>query len=330
MSNGIADLKILFLFTIVAVPVLIFSILNESSVGLLVGVPLLFVISGYAILATIVPTAGPRTHGSGGSAVQISGLEWWTLAVAIGLLVVPAIAIVLVMIPVAFGAVGLVGLLGFVSGVALLIAAVRRSRLSNADQYRSEPHYWYVGLSDLFRTNSSKDVVLSGVLIVTFLLLLSSGFYAMNVDHQNSNYTELYILSGNETGELVASEYRTEIEPNEELEFAIGVSNHEGEAENYTVVVQEQQIENDNVTERTELRRIEYRLSDGATGYGERTIEPMTNEGQIRISFLLFLSNDDIPNNPTKEDAYRYTYVSTEIQPNDDEAEENSTIRVRS
>jgi len=81
-------------------------------------------------------------------------------------------------------------------------------------------------------------------------------------------YTELALYSEDEDGELVAGALPSEVEPGESIPLTVSIENQEGDQQRYTVVVQEQVIEDGEVVERTELRRIDATVSDGATASG--------------------------------------------------------------
>jgi len=102
-------------------------------------------------------------------------------------------------------------------------------------------------------------------------------------------YTELALYSEDEDGELVAGALPSEVEPGESIPLTVSIENQEGDQQRYTVVVQEQVIEDGEVVERTELRRIDATVSDGATASGERSVTPTAGPGEtVRISMLLY------------------------------------------
>ncbi len=115
-------------------------------------------------------------------------------------------------------------------------------------------------------------------LLVAFLLPVAAG-----------GFTELALYSEDEDGEVVAGVLPDEIEPGESIPLTIAIENQEGAERDYTAVVQEQTLEDGTVVDRTELRRIDATVSDGATGSGERTITPTAAAGEtVRISVLLY------------------------------------------
>ena len=319
MSNATSDLKILAVLTLGSALTIGSGAVSGTPFAFLAGVPLLLVAPGYAILAAFVPEAGPNSAGTD-SPMPISGLEWWLLSLVLSLLVVPAVAITIVALPIVFGPATLAGALGSVTVGALALAAKRRRTLPADRRYRSNPTSWFAGWGRAFRTDSVSDAMLSVALVVAISLALASGFYAIGADQQDGAYTELYVLSENESGDSLASEFPDEIEAGESFDLTVAVGNEEGEPKEYTVIVQEQRLEDDRVIERTELDRIDYQLADEETGYDDRTIEPSADEGMVRITLLLFPTDDgEVPDSPSESNAYRYAYVWTDVQPTDGE-----------
>lgn len=321
--RAVADLALLSAVTVVSLIVLATG-QSGSALSVLVGTPLLLVIPGYAILSAAFPMAGPSAGhlnpaGDNDSPWRPSIVEWWTLTIAISLLTVPIVAIILIASPIQFGRIAVIVSLGLVCAVTLTIAAVRRLRFSLPRQTDSDHESYAARITGLFGTNSASDFVLSVALVSAIVLLIVSGAYAFDADHGDSTYTELYLVTENESGEYVASGYPESVEAGESLLISAAVGNHEDRSMEYSLVIQEQRVVDEEVVERTELQRIDYQLSDGETGYGDHSITPERNEGTVRIAYLLFPTDtSDVPDIPTENDAYRYAYFWTEVIPPND------------
>ncbi|AGB15253.1 putative membrane protein [Halovivax ruber XH-70] len=312
MSDQIADLKLLAALTVVAVVVIVSGVGSGTPVSVLIAIPLLLFVPGYAVLAALLPSS-ERTVSP--LMTRIFRLEWWLLSVSLSLVVVSIVAILVVLAPLEFGPVAVASLLGIVSGVAMVVAARRRKRVHVGDRHESDSSL-VAPIRGAFRTNSRVDVVLSVALFASLLLLAASGFYALSVEPHQSDYTELYVLAENDTAEYVVGGYPTEIESGEELTLSVGVENHEGAAQEYTVIAQEQRLDGGDVAERSELDRFSFRLQDGETDVTAHTVEPSTEDGSVEIVYLLFRTDaDDIPATPTEADAYRRAFVGLEVRP---------------
>ncbi len=319
MRSDTSDLKLIAFFTLFSSVVIGSGAVAGSALAVAIGAPLLLVIPGCAILSALFPRAVVRDR-TGPNNVsrpdRFSTVEWWTLSVGISVMVVPVVALILMAAPVGFGSAELATGLGLVSGGALLVAAGRRRRGPERERFDPEPVDHLRGVRRLFRTDTSTDLVLSVGLAVVLIALLGAGFYAMDGDHRDAEYTELYLVTENDEGEYIASDYPESVEAGTSIPIVAAVGNHENRAMEYTVVIQEQRVVGGEVVERTELRRIDYQLADGQTGYGDRPITPEADEGTVRITYLLFQTNDgEVPDEPTIENADRYVYFWTDVYP---------------
>lgn len=331
-SHSSADLALLAAVTVLATVPLTTGVFADSPLRVLLGLPLLVVIPGYAILSVCVPSGGPFSGSQPRSAGEepdprprwFSGLEWWALSIAISLLVVSAAAAVLIALPVAYGTASMGGLLALASGTALVIGALRRGRLPPDQGYNPGLREWKSRLSNAAETGTGVDVVLNLGLIVAVFLLLGSGVYAMTAVPQGPAHTELSLLTENESGEYVASGYPSTVEPGESIPIVLGVGNHEGQEMEYTLVVQEQRFEDGEVIERNRLRSIDVTVSDSATARDERNVTPIAEPGEtVRITVLLY--DGDVPETPTTDNAYRHAYFWTTISEPADDAGDDTT-----
>ncbi|MFC4541751.1 DUF1616 domain-containing protein, partial [Halosolutus amylolyticus] len=246
MADTTADLRLLAAVTLLATLLLTTGVADDSVLRIVIGVPFLVLVPGYAILAACVPSAGPRVDTNArpdgvNSRLRrrLSGLEWWAISIAISLLVVPGIVAALIVAPVEYGTASLGGLIGFVSGAALAIASIRRSGLPPETRYHASPREWVRGVVDGVTITTTTDAALTVGLAVAVLLVLGSGAYAIDAGQQGTDHTELYLLTENESGEYVASGYPEVVDPDESIPIAIGIGNEEGTNVEYTVVVQQ-------------------------------------------------------------------------------------------
>lgn len=322
MSDSSTDLKLLAAVTVLVTVPLTTGLFADSAVRILLGFPLLVVIPGYAVLTACVPSAGPISGSRGASAAarsngraeRLSGVEWWALSIAISLLLVPTVTFVLIRSPLEYGTTSLGALLAFVSGSALVIGAIRRRRLPPDRRFRIDLGERRRAIGDAVRIETKTDIVLSLALVVAVVLLIGSGVYAMNVDRQEPDHTELFLLTENESGEYVASGYPSRVEAEDSVPLVLGIGNHEGAETEYVLVVQEQRLEGDEVVDRNRLRTLDATVPDGTTGTTEQNITPTAAPGEsVRIAVLLYADEDDVPETPTIENAYRHAYFRTTI-----------------
>lgn len=318
--RSVGDVAFLVGVAAVIAAVLLSGVADGTVARALVGVPLLLLIPGYLLLAALVPRSGPtkrreRPRSKLGesddphSHRELSGVEWWVTAIGLSVVAVPALAYLLQVMPLAFDATNLVATVSAAVAVFALAAVVRRLGVPSDSRYEADVGSWFAGFARPFSTETTYDVVVSLALVASVILLLGSVAFAANHGQQGASYTEFYLLTENESGELVSSGYPTEIDTGDSPEMVVGVDNHEGEETDYTVVVTLQRLdgsgENATVVEEAELTRMEATVGANESWRSTHAIEPELGEGEnLRVSYYLY--RGDAPEDPTKESAYRY------------------------
>lgn len=304
-------------FVIVATVVL--SVLNVSSpiVRAIFGFPLLFFVPGYIAVSVLFPRDSPVSEKQAGRALiaqtrELSDVERAALSFGLSVAIVPLLGLVIAAGPWGYTDSTVIGV---VSGSVLggtILAISRRQSLPPADRYHVRlGERLTAARAAILDAESAAHTAINVALVVSMLLALTTVGYALVAPQQGEEYTSLQLLTENDSGDLVASGYPDAIEPGESIPLVIALENHEQQAQNYTIVVQEQRMEDGDVVERTELQSINYALSDGETGHGYRDITPVAEEGTVRVSVQVYL--DDPPAEPTHEDAYRHAYFWVDV-----------------
>ncbi|WP_157533237.1 DUF1616 domain-containing protein, partial [Haloferax profundi] len=143
--------------------------------------------------------------------------------------------------------------------------------------------------TELFQPSSTTDAALNVILVFSIILAVGSVGYAVAVPGQGESFSELYLLTENESGELVADDYPTEFTVGEPKSLYVGIGNHENEPVDYTVVSQLQRVEVSNnsttVLERTELTRYSPTVEDNSTWRTEDTISPQMTGDRLRLTY---------------------------------------------
>ncbi|AFO56623.1 DUF1616 domain-containing protein [Natrinema sp. J7-2] len=287
---------------------LVTAMASESTLRLFVTVPLTLFLPGYALVSVLFPAGKRETRETAATAAErrprgIDGTERMGLAFVLSLAVVPLIVLLLPLLGLALTTTSIAAALGFGTVAVAQIGVVRRLRVPDGDRFAVSPLAGLetIGGDGTTATASSILLVLAigtavSALLVAFLLPVTAG-----------GFTELALYSEDEDGEVVAGELPNEIEPGESIPLTITIENQEGAERDYTAVVQEQTLEDGTVVDRTELRRIDASVSDGATGSGERTITPTAEAGEtVRISVLLY--EGEPPATPTNGNAAEETH----------------------
>ncbi|NHN49857.1 DUF1616 domain-containing protein [Halostella sp. JP-L12] len=288
----------------------------------LFGLPLLLFVPGYALTTVLFPSRPSKSDNtplydaspfSGG----INVAERLAYSLGGTIVLVSTIAIALNFTPVGIEPVPLVAIVGVLSAVLLLVGAVRRGQIDRHRRYELPvgPAVASV-LSGDFVRKPGREQLWTVMAVGALLVVLATGAYAVAEAPQEDPHTELYLLSENESGELVATNYTTEVGGDGELPLTVGVSNHEGEPVEYTAVVETQRVDfsdgNASVLETEELQRFQASVGQNESTRERLTLEPEMTGDDIRVAVLLY--KGEPPEDPSMENAYRTVYleISTE------------------
>lgn len=122
------------------------------------------------------------------------------------------------------------------------------------------------------------DAALNVVLILGIVLAISSVGYGVMMSADGEQFSEFYLLTEDEDGELIADNYPSEFDQDENQHLIVGISNHEYETADYTVVVQLQRIEQEGnettVLEHQELNQFQTRLAHNETWHHDHEVTP--------------------------------------------------------
>lgn len=281
----------------------------ERSLRLLVTFPLALFLPGYALVSVLFPaseqTARTMTARAAGRRSRgIDSTERIGLAFALSLAIGPLLVIVVPFTPWNLETSVVAGGLAVITIVLAQIAVVRRLQTPEPKRFTVSP---MASVKRIRGTESRAAMVSSVVLTLAIATAVSALLFAFVAPASTGGFTELALYSENENGELVAGEIPSEVAPNESIPVTVVIENQEGEAREYTVVVQQQVIDDGSVVERTELDRIDASIPAGSTGTGAQEITPTAEAGKtVRISVLLF--NGEPPAEPTNKNADEDTY----------------------
>ncbi|NHN46440.1 DUF1616 domain-containing protein [Halostella sp. JP-L12] len=306
-------------------------VVRETPLRVVVGLPFVLFIPGYAFIAALFPEAGEPPVDEDDTDADgriermadrgIDGIERVALSFGLSIAIVPLIGLVLNFTP---WGIRLVPVLLSVTGFTLAataVAAQRRLALPEDERFRVPYRAWLAaGRSELFSPDTRADAVLNVVLVLSLILAVGSVGYAVAVPQQGESFSEFYLLTENETGELVADGYPSNVTSGESEELVVGVGNHEHEPTTYEVVVQLQRVETTNnstqVLEREDLTRFSTgEIDHNETWHHKHNVSPtMTGEG-LRLTYMLY--RDEAPDEPTVETAYRELHLWVNVSESD-------------
>jgi uncharacterized membrane protein len=313
-------------------------VLRETPLRVVFGLAFVLFVPGYAFVAALFPEEGESPTGD--DVVEedegevedgtdrlgvtdrsgIDGIERVALSFGLSIAVVPLLGLVLNFTP---WGIRLVPIAVTVSGFTLASTAVgahRRWELPAEERFAVPYRSWLAaGRAELFDPDSRADAALNVLLVASILLAAGSVTYAVAVPKEGEQFTEFYLLTENESGDLVAAGYPTNMTRGESASVVVGVGNQEHESVEYTVVVELQRVtivnETDSTTNATtvrvlderELRRFEVALAHNETWHNQHTVTPTMTGDRLRLQYLLY--RGEPPADPSGETAYRELHL---------------------
>jgi uncharacterized membrane protein len=294
------DLLLVVLLVVISVAFALAPVLRNTPLRILFGLIFVLFTPGYALVAALFPQTDLP-----GDRRTIDHLE--RIALSFGTsLAVTAIAGLLVRITVGTSLiVNLLVLCGFTLG-CVLVAARKRSRLPEEEQFSVDPGKLTARIRGLV---DSDDVVLNALVVLCVVLAAGTVLVAITVPIQGETFTEFYLLNETENGSLTATDYPSTLEANRNYSFTVGVSNHEDEPTNYTIVVLLQRIgtagNTTAIIEQERLDQLEMTLPAEETRLSSHQISPTMTGRRLRLVYLLYRGSP--PSRPGIENSYRTT-----------------------
>lgn len=276
---------------------------------LLLGAPLVLVFPGYVVFALLFR----RTRESGDEPRVGERNPLVTFAVAVGFsVVVVPILVRVVMLTVGYSRQSVVlAVAAFVVTLGTAGAVYAPGSVSPRNRSLGELSGRGRGLVGSYVDRDSSVATARGVLLVlSVLFFLGTVGFALSGEPQGESYTELYLLTENESGELVASGYPTTLAETGTTQLVAGIENHERAAVTYTLVVEVQGLDDQSVVARREALRTTRSVEAGETARVAHQVEPELTARDLRIQYYLY--RGDAPADPGAESAYRRVNLSVE------------------
>lgn len=293
--------------------------------------PVVLFLPGYALVSALypdLPNADPQYREGSDDGWSLTGIERIGLAVAASLCLVPLIGLVsnftrygIRLRPVFAG-------VSVLTAVLTLVALVRRYRTEPERRFHLPLLAWFGGAGGryfggnsnrysqqfAFEGRSRGQRALNLLLVVTVLVLVSSVAYAAvgpTLPSDDDSFTELYLLSENDSGELLAESYPRALDQGESAPLTVAIGNHEGSEQRYTVVIEAQQVTVESgerrIVSQTEIQRFRTTVPAGSTERVETQITAAESADRQRIAVLLF--RGPVPDDPSSANAGRATRI---------------------
>ncbi len=256
-------------------------VLSGSFIRTALGLFLILFLPGYALIAMLFPEKG-----------GLEGMERMALSVAMSVSVEPLLGLALSYTP---WGIREVPLLISLSVLTMLMSAVAYARRAYLPEDRAfEVPFKALALTLISgvmgKPESKTEKTLRIFLAFSFLILISTGAYAVLVPQEREPFTEFYILGTNG----MANNYTTEYIQGESGTYIIGITNNEYRTMNYTMEVR---LENTSVPIPEKLQHVS--LAHNTTLEEPLEITPSIEGKNMKLEFLLF--NETEKNVPYKD-----------------------------
>ena len=155
------------------------------------------------------------------------------------------------------------------------------------------------------------------VWLLSLVIVVSSLSVAFGLAHPASGeeYTELSLLTRTDDGETVAGDYPRIFENGTSGTVVVSVANQEGHRMDYRVLVRLQDKrgtgDGSTVRETEVVRRGSLSVADGESVTREYDLFPSLRGDSLRLEVLLYRGTP--PANPSASNAYRSTYILTNV-----------------
>lgn len=323
------DIVVGLVFFAAALPFVLGVVPLPQPVRILVGLPLVMVIPGYAVTTALFPKRTPGSFDSEISAIGsdaiphriravsqrgLTGAERIALGFAVSVSLVPLYGLLIDFSPLGFSTQSVVGILGAVTVIGSVAAFARHRELSPVDT----TGYTVAGALVAFRgalRRPTVDATLTVAVAVCLLFAGVSGAFALTSPLDANSFTEFYLVTQNDDGEYVEGNYPTSFVAGEPNDLHVGIQNREQRPMTYSVVVQLQRVrpqgDDVSVLTRNQLASFSTEVDTGETTYAQTSLTPEALGDNFRLTYLLY--RGDAPENPTTQNAYRHTFIWVDV-----------------
>lgn len=280
-----SDLTIALAWLGLAILVVFIPFLEQSAVRVILALPVLLFLPGYALVSALFPKEG-----------EIDFLERLALSVGLSIAVVPLIGLGLNYTPYGIRLVPLLICVSVFIFSMFLIAHYRRARCDPEERFRPRFRRMIAAVRKEFplKSGSRTDRILNAVLLLAILCAVATTVFVIAVPKPGEHFTEFYVLGSNR----MAADYPDQITPGESYPLYIGIGNHEYRTVTYMVESYGMIVETDNVTNTSRITTMDLLWYQPlSVAHNETAIIPynlsVPANNYNRIEFLLF--NETLP-----------------------------------
>lgn len=298
-----ADLLAVVAGAVLALAV-VFTPLGEwRPLALVVGLPFVLLVPGYAVVSAVFPRAGETGAGEG-----TGSLSRLVLSVAGSVIAVAVVGVALEFSGIGFRRPAVVGGLAAVTLAAAAAAWYRRRRVVPGAR---------AGTSLSTVRERARGAVVGdgpvGVLLTLLVVGVAVGGVAVVVADTGSSgtTTEFYMLGEDDSGELVAGNYPTNVTAGERTTVGIGVGTNRPDGFDGSVVASLERVSVDDgsatVTETRQLGSFDVSVAAGETTVRRHTFQPRMTGDRLRLTYRLYERGS--------EDPYRRVQIWIDVRP---------------
>lgn len=208
-----ADLALVIFWTLTCIPFVLLPPLNAMPVRVVLGLPLVLFLPGYALIALLFPRK-----------TDLDSIERIALSFGLSIAVVPLIGLGLNYTPFGIRLSPVLFSLAVVTIALAVGAALRRRRVPAGEAFAVEFRATLKTLTDSFAASETRlDRILSVILLISILVAIGMVVYVIVTPKQGEKFTEFYILGPGGK----ADDYPTTLQVGEEGRVIIGIVNRE-------------------------------------------------------------------------------------------------------
>lgn len=301
---------------------LVVDLVVASAVGgavrVLVGLPLLFFLPGYALLTVLFPRQARTPAASLSTRVAdrrgaLSLGERAALSFGTSLVLLAPLGVLLSASGIGLGRGPVVAALSLVVLVGAVGGAVRRVQLPSDERYALPYASWL----DAVAGTSPGGFAANLTVAVAVLLALSALTIGLFPPGSAEAGTQLSLLEADGTGGYTTADPPAAVARGASVPLVVGITNDEGREHTYTVVAELQRVRDgeagQTVVQRRELRRLEIPVGAGETVREPHTVSPTLAGEDLRLTYHLYVGQ--APEDPSRETAYRTVHVWFAVRP---------------
>jgi uncharacterized membrane protein len=271
----------------------------------ILGLLLLLLVPGYALLAALLPEVPGSRRTAGLTSVSEDATPDWVVRLALSLPV--TVVIVAVVGGVLSLTVGIrlrpaVVAIGAISLLAAIVAAIRRLGLPAKTRRRSG------GGASIASTLAGDTRFQTATRVVAVLALLSTVAFVGAAPPQGEPFTEVSLLTPSGDGNEVLGAYPTTVGESEDVPLRLAIENHEHRAISYDVVTLAQRVgSNGSVLDQRRVDRLELQVASGNRAVADPDVTPGIVGERVRVRFLVY--KGDVPATPGTANADLTTHI---------------------